>query len=126
MDPLEYYRKLRSVKRYVETHIGEPISLNEVAQLVDLSKAHFSRLFHSQTGTCFQDWLVRQRVEYAKDLMRTENQKVTQVAFAVGFGSISAFGRAFKKLEGMTPRAFLTTQREAITGLRKQTPINGQ
>ena len=120
MDPFEYYPQLQPVRRYVRAHISERIRLEDVAQQVDLSKAHFSRLFHKHTGVRFQDWLIQQRVEYAKQLMLTEDQRVTQVAFAVGFGSISAFERAFKKLEGMTPRSFLSKQRESVAAECKQ------
>lgn len=124
MDPFEYYRQLHPVKQYVRSHISEPITLGDIAQQADLSKAHFSRVFHRHTGMRFQDWLLCQRVEYANKLLSANDMTITQVAFAAGFGSISTFERAFKKHEGVTPSEFRRKKREELALKRKQTPSN--
>jgi len=106
LDPFKYNRHLRHTKRYVEDHLTEPIGLANVAHEVGLSPAYFSAYFHKATGVRFGDWLSCQRITRAKQLLRERDQPIYQIAVDVGFGSVSAFERAFKKYEGMSPSTF--------------------
>lgn len=114
MDPFDYYPSLSFVRRYVRSNIESPIKLRDVASKVQLSETHFSRTFHRSAGIRFQDWLRMERVLHAKFLIGNSNISITHAAFSSGFGSISAFERAFKKFEGMPPSEFRKQQRRRL------------
>ncbi len=104
-----YYPRLKKVKKFVDEHIEDEISLATVAQIAALEVKYFSTYFHKKTGMCFTDWIARARVERAVDMMRTHDYSITWVAFTVGFRELRAFERAFKKCTGMTAQAFKRT-----------------
>ncbi len=122
MDSFAYNRHLRRIKSYVESRISGPIRLDDVAQVAGVSKVHFSRMFHQQTGMRFQDWLALLRVERAKRLLSLSDSDITHVGFSAGFGSVSSFGRAFKKWEGVTPRQYRKQIQRSLAVSGKQTP----
>ena len=114
--PFEYYQRLRVIRDFVRANIDKPITLQEAADAAGLSKSHCSRKFRELSGLRFRDWLMIERIEHSKSLLLTKDQTITTVAFASGFGSISSFKRAFKKIEGITPRAFRRDTRRRILG----------
>ncbi len=101
-----YYARLRRVKRFVDSHYGDPISLSRAAGVAGVERKYFSSFFHQKTGICFRDWLAHVRINRAVALMRENNHSMTHIAHAVGFGNLRSFERAFKKWRGTTPHAF--------------------
>jgi len=100
-----YDLRLRRVKRFVDDHIQEPVSLETAARVAGYEKTYFSAFFHRETGVCFRDWLNWVRVTHAVELMASHNMSITDVAFAVGFRDLRTFERASEKCTGLTPRA---------------------
>jgi two-component system, response regulator YesN len=91
-------------QNYVEAHIGDPdLSLEEVAESVEISPGHLSRLFKQETGHSFVDYLTRVRVARAVHLMSDPAMKIYQVAESVGYQSQHYFSRAFKRVLGRPP-----------------------
>ena len=101
-----YYPRLQKLKDYVEQHLSEKIPLATAAEIAGLEEKYFSAFFHAKTGVCFKTWITHMRVSHAIELMRSRNQPITHIAFAVGFHDLRTFQRAFKKCTGVTPRAF--------------------
>jgi AraC-like DNA-binding protein len=91
---------------FVRDHQNERIHLREVAERVNLSPFYFCKLFHKTMGMTFTDYLVRLRLERAKDMLLGRNTRVSDIAFAAGFGSIPHFNRAFKRYTGLTPTLY--------------------
>ena len=94
------------VKRYIQGHYSERISLDEAARVVNASTRHFCKVFKSATGITFTDYLARVRVEKAKHLLQNPHQRVSEIAFETGFESISQFNRSFKRITGQSPTQF--------------------
>lgn len=94
---------LRRACDYMTSHLGEEISLSEVANISDLSPGHFSFAFKKSTGVSPHAWLRRRRIDHAKTLLCHRDMSVAFIALAVGFANQSAFGVAFKKETGLTP-----------------------
>jgi len=90
-------------RQYVSAHLAEPIELAEVAKHVGMSQFHFCRVFKQATGLTFKQYLTRRRVEWAKCRLRKPDARVTEVAYDVGFGSLSQFNRSFLRLVGLSP-----------------------
>ena len=89
---------------FIEAHLANPITLEEVSDASGYSRTYFSRLFKEIVGINFKDYLERERIELASDLLEIEEMSITEISYAVGFNSFSSFWRAFKKLKGVSPR----------------------
>ncbi len=101
------------IKRYINTHLEQPLSVTELANMAYLSVPYFSKLFKKKTGVGCNYYIVQQRMERAKMLLRTTPMKVGLVAERVGYGDIKYFSLAFKKYAGCTPAEYRNTGQEA-------------
>ncbi|MGB8854056.1 MAG: AraC family transcriptional regulator [Pirellulales bacterium] len=90
--------------RHIVQHFAEPITLAAVAATARLSPEGFSRFFRRMTGRTFVGWLTEVRIGHACRLLATTDRPVVEIAFASGFGNLSNFNRAFRRLRGRTPR----------------------
>jgi AraC family transcriptional regulator len=96
----------RKAVAYIEEHVAEPISLAALAGLAGLSSCHFCRAFRQSFGMPPQRYQLSQRIERAKLLLAKRSASVTDVGHAVGYNDTSAFCTAFRRLTGLTPRAY--------------------
>ncbi len=101
------------IKRYINTHLEQPLSVTELANMAYLSVPYFSKLFKKKTGVGCNYYIVRQRMERAKQLLRTTPMKVGLVAEKVGYGDLKYFSLAFKKYTGCTPVEYRNMGQEA-------------
>ncbi len=97
---------LARVLAYIHECLTEDLSLDELAACVHLSPYHFARLFKQSTGIPPHEYVIRERVEKAKGLLRSGRLTVGEVAQAVGFSDHSKLDRHFKRLTGLTPLQF--------------------
>ena len=95
--------QLRVAWDIFDRHLDSSVSLDDLARECRLSVNHFSRAFRRSTGLAPHRWLMRRRVEAAKDLMLAEPMPLAQVAVACGFADQSHFTRTFASLIGLTP-----------------------
>jgi AraC-like DNA-binding protein len=93
-------------RKFIEQHSGEELSLSKVAKAGSISANHFSEKFKQVTGVNFVDYVARTRFEKASQLLLNSNLRISDIAFAVGFQSLSQFNRVFKKLSGQSPTEF--------------------
>ena len=99
-------RQLIQVLDYIEAHLDADITLAELAELVDMSQFHFGRLFKQSVGRSPYQYLLHQRVERAKALLKQTKLPIVAIALECGFNSHSQFGRKFRQLTGVTPTAY--------------------
>ena len=97
---------VESAKDYIRKHYREKIYLSEVAEVLGISEGYLSRLFRSETGGCFQDYVNEERVNRASNLLLYSDFSLTQIAEYVNFPNQSYFGKIFRKYKNMTPKAF--------------------
>ncbi|KAI9129989.1 helix-turn-helix domain-containing protein [Acaryochloris sp. CCMEE 5410] len=98
--------KLNQVIDYIHAHLERNPSLAELAALVDLSSCHFVKVFKQSTGTTPHQYLLRCRIEKAKQLLSQEKVPLAEIAQRVGFHDQSRFTSAFKKRVGVTPKKY--------------------
>jgi AraC-like DNA-binding protein len=110
-----YYHRLQEIKRFIDEHYMEEISLKKAARIAGLEKKYFSTFFHKKVGVGFKHWLTHLRVARAMDLMKAEDYAISEVAYSAGFKDIRSFERAFKKYTKRTPRDFKNGVRARIT-----------
>ena len=97
---------IAQARSYIRDHSDEEMSLAAVAHVANMSATYFSQKFKEMTGINFVDYVARTRIEKARNLLLNPNRRVCEVAFEVGFQSLSQFNRAFKKIVGESPRDY--------------------
>ena len=100
VDPIEV------AKEYINEHIGDDISLEDVADKLGLNASYFSQLFKKETGENFIQYRIRLRMEKAKDLLLQGDIKVIDIPFLIGLNDHPHFTKTFKKYTGYTPSNF--------------------
>jgi len=98
--------EIGKTRKFNEEHSREELSLTEVAKAVNMNANHLSENFKQVTGINFVEYVARTRFKTAYDLLRDPNLRISEIAFAVGFQSLSQFNRVFKKLSGKSPSAY--------------------
>jgi AraC family transcriptional regulator len=98
--------RLRRVTELVHAKIEEELSLEEMAQSAGLSTAHFSQMFRKSTGESPHQFVLRQRVERAKEMLREAEPRVLDVAVACGFKTQQHFARVFRRVCGASPTEY--------------------
>jgi AraC-like DNA-binding protein len=93
-------------KEYIHEHQTEELSLGQVAKAVNTSTFYFCKMFKKITGINFTDYLSRVRIEKSKNLLLNPNLRVSEIAFEVGFQSLTHFNRVFKKILGQSPTEY--------------------
>ena len=97
--------KLKQVIEYIDANLDASLSLNELAQLVQMSPSYFSRLFKQSTGFAPHQYLIRQRVKRAQKLLKQRKLTIAEIAYQVGFANQGHLNYHFKRLTGITPKA---------------------
>jgi AraC family transcriptional regulator len=100
----DYVNRINKVIDYIESNLNEQITLEDLADVANFSKYHFHRLFHAYIGETIYEFIQRVRIETAASrLLMNENIPVTDIAYDMGFSSVSVFSRSFKKIMSCTP-----------------------
>jgi AraC-like DNA-binding protein len=105
-EPVEIWK----ARQFSHEHSDEGLSLTKVAKAVHISANHLSDKFKEVTGVNFVDYIARRRTEKACGLLQNSNLRISEIALAVGFQSLSQFNRVFKKLTGKSPSAYRTAR----------------
>lgn len=93
-------------RQYIRDHYTEDLSLGQVAAAMHVSIFYICKLFRSVTGGTFTEFVARTRVEKAKNLLLNPNLRISEIAYAVGFQSLTHFNRVFRNIVGESPTAY--------------------
>ena len=93
-------------KEFIQEHQTENLRLGQVAKACNTSTFYFCKMFKKITGINFTDYLSRVRIEKSKNLLLNPNLRVSEIAFEVGFQSLTHFNRVFKKILGQSPTEY--------------------
>jgi len=97
---------VQKARDYIEKHKMEALSLSAVAQAAGASVFHFCKVFRKSTGLKFTDYVARVRLEDARTQLVNPNRRISEVAYDVGFQSLTQFNRMFKRVFGQSPTEF--------------------
>lgn len=97
---------ITKAKQFIQEHQTEDLSLGDVAKAVNTSTFYFCKMFKKYTGLNFTNYLSRLRIEKAKNLLLNPNLRVSEIAYEVGFQSLTHFNRVFKKIIGQSPTEY--------------------
>ncbi|MBO4223797.1 helix-turn-helix domain-containing protein [Bradyrhizobium neotropicale] len=95
--------RLKRVVEYVAAHLDEKVTLADMAGAARLSRMHFAALFFRATGLTPHQYLLKQRVSAAQDMLRTTDKSIVDIALSVGFSTQAHFTTVFKRIVGQTP-----------------------
>jgi AraC-like DNA-binding protein len=93
-------------REYIDKHKTEELSLADVAKAAGASVFHFCKVFHKATGLKFTDYVARVRLEDARTRLLNPNLRISEIAYDVGFQSLTQFNRTFKRVFGQSPSDF--------------------
>ena len=95
-----------AVTRYMQHHLSEPISTEDIAKQLYLSRPHLSQKFKKETGLTLTDFILQQKTREAKRLLRYTDKTSAAIGFYLGFSSQGHFSRVFQKYAGCTPKEY--------------------
>ena len=98
--------KLKQALEYMNVHLSENISLATIADELGISQYYFCRLFKQSTGMTPHAYLIQQRVERSKQLLRLKEYSMLDIAIACGFANPSHFAKWFRRYTGVSPKQF--------------------
>jgi AraC-like DNA-binding protein/ligand-binding sensor protein len=97
---------IAKARAYIQEHQTEELSLTQVAKAVNMSSFYFCKTFKKIAGINFTDYVSRVRIEKSKNLLLNPNLRVSEIAFEVGFQSLTHFNRVFKKVLNQSPTEY--------------------
>ena len=99
-------RRLARVVEHIRNNLDQPLAVSVLSRLAEMSQSHFSKLFKLSTGLAPHQFVLQERINRSKELLRQNNAKIVEVALGVGFENQAHFTTVFGNLVGMTPRQF--------------------
>lgn len=111
MDVAPGSRLVQQAQELIMRDLEAVIGVNEIAEALQVSREHLSRLFHDTTGTRLRDYIRIAKIDYSRWLLHSTNQSCQEIAARLGYESQAAFARAFKQVMHVSP----STYRNSVT-----------
>ncbi|MEK4476260.1 response regulator [Paenibacillus sp. FSL R7-0048] len=102
---------LETVKRYIVLNLEQDLPREQVAEQVFLNPDYLSRMFKKEIGYSISDYILMERINYAKTLLSQTNISISSIATSVGYTNFSHFAKIFKKIAGIGPTEYRTQHR---------------
>jgi len=99
--------RMTHIARYIKDNIFKPISVQELSKEANMSRTHFFNLFKDTFGITPNEYIIQEKIEKAKTIIRTSTENsITQIAYQLGYSGSSYFSKQFKRVTGYTPRQY--------------------
>ena len=99
-------RRLARIVEHIRKNLDTPLAVGVLSRLAEMSQSHFSKMFKLSTGMAPHQFVLQERINRAKELLRQDDAKIVDVALEVGFENQAHFTTVFGNFVGMTPRQF--------------------
>ena len=97
---------LSSTMTYIREHLGHKLTLEELSRQASLSPYYFAHLFKEETGISPIEYVAMTKINYAKNILKTTENSITEIADLLGYSSDASFINALKKRAGLSPARF--------------------
>jgi len=94
------------IQNYIVSHIGDDLTLTEIADRFYINKFHLSHIFKEITGYNLKEYIVLERISRAKDMLLNSSSSVADISESLGFNNTSHFIRTFKSMEKLPPNQY--------------------
>ncbi len=105
---------LAKARAFIEANLSEPLPLALVARKSGLSESHFCRIFREGTGLTMKDYVNRRRIQWAKKELLKSETRISEIAFLIGYQSLSQFNRSFSRITGRSPSRYRSEELSGI------------
>ncbi|UCB46846.1 MAG: helix-turn-helix transcriptional regulator [Spirochaetota bacterium] len=102
-------KRLDKVLSFLQTHYHENIPLDNIAKIACMSTCYFCKFFKNVTGKTFKEYIMRLRIDKARELLLQNDLNITEIAYEVGFENLSYFDRIFRRLTNLSPHDYRIT-----------------
>jgi AraC family transcriptional regulator len=99
-------RKIRHALAFIDSHLGDDLTLQHIAEALCVSPHHFAHVFRQAVGVAPHQYVIRRRVERAKELLDTTDLPIVEIALSVGCANQSHFSALFHRATGLTPHSY--------------------
>jgi RpiB/LacA/LacB family sugar-phosphate isomerase len=99
-------RRLARIVEHIRKNLDTPLGVGTLSRLAEMSQSHFSKMFKLSTGLAPHQFVLQERINRSKELLRQDDAKIVDVALEVGFENQAHFTTVFGNFVGMTPRQF--------------------
>jgi len=99
-------KDMSMILAYVHEHLTEPLTLDDLADRLGLSRRHFIRLFQQYTGSIFSEYIQQKRIELACQLLIETDHRIEDIAHHIGYRDLDHFRHTFRKWMGVSPSAY--------------------
>lgn len=113
------HKKVNEATYYIKEHFREPISLQQVADHIFVSRGYLSNIFNEVTGMKLTEYVNIQRINYAKELLSNSAESITDIANSCGFENITYFERIFRQTTGETPLKYRQSMKQSLNDKKK-------
>lgn len=110
--------KIEKVKKYLERNYNKKVTLNDAAAIVFLNPKYLSRVFKQNTGVEFKEFVLKLKIEKAKELLNKSDFSVEQMSYKLGYQNSESFIRIFKNITGKTPSEFRGKKKKKLSKTR--------
>lgn len=101
-----YNLNVNKAIKYIEENYKSQITLDDICKNININKSYFCTIFKEHTGKTFSHYLSHYRVDKSKELLKSTDLPITEIAFTVGYNSVNYFNNNFKRLTNMTPAQY--------------------
>jgi len=101
---------IAKARKYIHANLDQPLPLGQVARQAGLSESHFCRLFKESAGLTLTDYVNRCRIDWAKRELLNPEGRISEIAFLIGYQSLSQFNRSFARIVGVSPTRYRREQ----------------
>jgi AraC family transcriptional regulator of arabinose operon len=102
------------VLEYIKQHLTGKLNIDTLSQMAFMSKPSFFRAFKHELGMSPVDYIIKERIQFAKQLITNPYNSISEACFKAGFNNLNYFSRAFKKIEGVTPSLYKANLRVGV------------
>lgn len=99
-------RRIKRVITVLDEEYKTPPTVEQLSDAIGLSASRLAHLFRAEVGRSIQSYLVERRLQMAAVQIAQTDERISQIAYSVGFGDVSNFNHAFKRRFGMSPRQY--------------------
>lgn len=105
---------IAKARKYIHANLDQPLPLGLVARQAGLSESHFCRLFKDSAGLTLTDYVNRCRIDWAKRELLKPEARISEIAFLIGYQSLSQFNRSFARIVGLSPTLYRRERLERV------------